>query len=143
MSFKKPAKLHRATKRELMSAGVPCLVIRRELLVKKNLFFQSNLGSGAEIICGEDTAFYSDMLALKARIYVTPTLISFIDQGESSWFKGYNEIFFKSLGYVYSRVYGGLAMLAICRRALRLRGKTDKSFKEMIALMRSGAKKQR
>jgi glycosyltransferase involved in cell wall biosynthesis len=143
LSFKRPEKLHKASKKELMSSGVPCLVIKRDFLVNKNIYFQTNLGPGAEYIFGEDSAFFSDIIAGKAKIYVSPILLSYINQGVSSWFKGYNEIFFKSLGYVYSRVYGRLAMLAIYRRALRLRGKTDKSFKEMVSLMRLGAKQQR
>ncbi len=142
MSFRRPSKLHRAKKKELMSAGVPCLVIKRDFLVNKNIYFQTNLGSGAEYFCGEDSAFFSDLIACKAKIYVSPVLLSYINQGESSWFRGYNEKYFVSIGYVYSRIYGRLALIAICRRALRLRKKTDKSFTEMVKLMMSGAKRQ-
>lgn len=143
MSFKKPAKLHRATKKELMSAGVPCLVVKRNFLVNMNFYFQTNLGPGAEYICGEDTVFFSDLMACKAKIYLSPILLSYINQGESSWFKGYNEKYFNSIGYVYSRVYGRLARIAVYRRAFRLKGKTDKSFKDMVNLMMSGVNRQR
>ena len=143
MSFKRPAKLHKSNKRELMSAGVHCLAVRREYLLSKNIAFQANIGPGEKIICGEDTAFYFDLLTKGARIYATPTFLSYIDQGESSWFKGYNEKYFKSVGYIYSRTYGRMARLAILRRAYRLWGKTDYTFKQMVNFMNSGMKDQR
>ena len=143
MSFKKPAKLHKADKRELMSAGVHCLAVRREYLLSKNISFQANIGPGEKIICGEDTAFYFDLLTKGARIYATPTFLSYIDQGESSWFNGYTEKYFKSVGYIYSRIYGRMASLAILRRAYRLRGKADYTYKQMVDLMNLGMKEQR
>lgn len=143
LSFKRPIKLHKASKKELMSAGVHCLAIRKEYLHKNNISFQLNMGPGENIICGEDTAFFRDLLKCGAKIYVTPTFLSYIDQGESSWFKGYTEKYFVSVGYVYSRTYGSIARLAILRRAYRLSGKTDYTFQQMVKLMNSGMKQQR
>lgn len=144
MSFKRPSKFHRVKKFEVMSSGVHCLIIKRECLLNNNLFYQSNLGSGAEIVCGEDTAFINDLLKLKIKLYASPTLLSYINQGESSWFKGYNEKYFTSIGYVYSRIYGKFALLAIYRRAYRLKNKTkDFTFSKMVKIMKKGMKKQR
>ena len=144
MSFKRPNKFHKVKKSEVMSSGVHCLVIKHQSLLSKNLFFQNNLGSGAEIICGEDTAFISDALRTKNNIYASPMLLSYVNQGESSWFKGYDKRYFISIGYVYSRIYGKLAILAIYRRAYRLKNKTkDFTFSDMVKLMKKGMKQQR
>lgn len=144
LKFKKTDKLKRAGKTLMMSTGVPCLVIKRSFLVKKCLYFQSNIGSGAQHFCGEDSAFFSDFYKAKGKIYVSPILLSYVDQSESTWYEGITERYLEALGYIYSRVYGNLALLAIYRRAFRLRRQTKEfSFKTMIMVMKIGMKNQK
>jgi len=103
LSYKQPKSIKRATKRTIMSAGMPCFAVKRDFLMKSNLFFNITLGSGAEIYCGEDSVFLNDLIKKKAKVYLSPTLISYVSQDGSSWFDGYNERFFLSAGY---RIYG-------------------------------------
>ena len=127
-----------------MASGVPCFAVKKEFLLKNNITFNNRLGAGQEIFCGEDSVFFKDMCRCKAKIYLSPQLISYVDQGESSWFKGYNERYFLSVGYVYACIYGVLAPLAIFRRAFKIeRDKCSFTKRQTIAMMFKGRKRQR
>ncbi|MBP3706136.1 MAG: glycosyltransferase family 2 protein [Clostridia bacterium] len=145
MAYKRPPEFVRAKKKGIMSAGVPGFCIKKTFLQKNNITFNCILGSGAKIICGEDSVFLSELLKHKAKIYLSPTLISLINQGESSWFKGYTEQYFNSIGYVYSCIYGILSPLAIIRRALILKRKKECDLKlyEILRMMMTGRKQHR
>ncbi len=145
LSYKGVEKFTKASKRMIMSAGVPCLAIKREFLKKTAIFFNPNIGSGQKIYCGEDSVFYSELLKNKANIYLSPILLSYVNQGESSWFKGYDEQFGVSVGYVYSCIYGYLAPLVAIRRAFKegRKNKCDLTYKELFFTMMKGIKKQR
>lgn len=144
LMYKRPDKLKKAGKSRMMSTGVPCLVVRRSFLVENCLYFQSNLGSGARWFCGEDSAFFSDFYKAKGKLYVSPILLSYVDQGNSTWYEGITERYIESLGYCYSRIYGKLAILAIYRRAFRMQKNTKEfSFASIVAILKRGMNKQR
>ena len=140
LSYKRPASMRKASRKDLMSSGVPCLAIKRTFLLDNNIFFDVNLGPGAKNYCGEDSVFLSDILRRKCVIYLSPELISYVNQGESSWFNGYDEQFFVSSGFVYARLYGILAPLVILRRAknTKKRKSCTASFASMVLLMMKG-----
>ena len=143
MSFQKPSSFCKANKRNLMSAGVHGFAIKREFLIKNNILFDVSMGPGREIYCGEDSVFLNDILKNKANVCLAPILISYINQGDSSWFKGYDEQFFISCGYIYKKIYGLLAPLIIFRRAIKTskRKNCTTSIKCMVKLMLKGYKK--
>lgn len=145
LSYKKPVEVCKATQKKLMSAGVPGFAIKRDFLLKNPVFFNPVIGSGQKIYCGEDSVFYSNLLKHNANIYLSPILLSYVNQGESSWFKGYDEQFCVSIGYIYSAIYGALAPLAAFRRALResKNQRCNLSFKQLFFTMLKGIKKHR
>lgn len=140
LSYKRPASFRKASKKVLMSSGVPCFAIKRRFLLDNNIFFDVNLGAGAKIFCGEDSVFFDRILKQKCNIYLSPELLSYVNQGESSWFKGYDEQFFISSGFVYARLYGILAPLVILRRAKNTKKHKNctVSFARMVSLMMKG-----
>lgn len=139
LSYKKANSFHKAKKRNIMSAGVPGLAIKRDFLIRNNIFFNVNIGPGREIFCGEDSVFINNLLKKKALIYYSPELISYVDQGESSWFKGYDDQFFISCGYIYACIYKFLAPLAIIRRAINnKKSGNNVPLKTMVLLMLKG-----
>lgn len=140
LSYKRPDSMQKASKRALMSAGVPCLAIKRSFLLDNNIFFDVNLGPGAKNYCGEDSVFLSNLLKRKCIIYLSPELLAFVNQGESSWFVGYDDKFFTSTGFVYARLYGVLAPLVILRRAknTKKRKNCTASYASMVSLMMRG-----
>lgn len=145
LSYKRASVFQKATRTSMMSAGVHCLAVKREFLVKNNVFFDASIGPGREIYCGEDSVFINTLFKRGAAIYHSPELISYVKQEDSSWFCGYTEQYFVSCGYIYGRIYGILAPLACLRRAYRIkkRKKCDWKFCRMVALMLGGVRSGR
>lgn len=144
LSYKNPGCWKKAVRVDLTSAGVHGFAVKREFLEKNNIRFDETIGPGKEIYCGEDTAFIVDLFKCDANIYLSPELISYVAQSDSTWFDGFNEQYFVSVGYVYSIIYGWLAEIAALRRCLVMRKKT-KAFSsiQMFKLMFRGIRKQR
>lgn len=144
MAFKKPNVFRRASRKDIMSAGVHGFAIKRDFLIKNNALFNVGIGPGCNIYCGEDSVFLSDICKACAIVYLSPILISYIKQGESTWFKGYSEQYFISVGYIYDCLYGVLSILAILRRTFRYnKTKCNYSRKQVFSMMLNGRKKHR
>ena len=103
----------KATCRNMSSSGVCGLVIRREVLRKYHLCFHENFGPGAPNYCGEDTIFLMEMLRKKVKVYRSPIDVAGIDQTESSWFSGHDEVFFVNAGKVLGTIYPVLSYLLV------------------------------
>ncbi len=145
VSFAKPKRFERASRKRLMSCGVCAFAVRRKVLTEKSVYFSEALGPGCEIYCGEDNEFFSRLHKAGAKIYLSPELISYVKQEDSSWFKGYTDQYFITVGYIYERLYKGLSPLACIRRAWKMRKRkgNEYSVKRMLALMKQGRKKSR
>lgn len=140
VSFGRPACFHRIKLRQIMSAGVPALVVKREKLRKMDLVFPTSIGAGCYYGCGEDSVFYKNLFRAGFSVYASPVFLAYVDQKESTWFSGYDEHFFETTGYVYAILYGRLAPVAAIRRALRMHSMTEipYSWQQMYRLMKKG-----
>ncbi len=145
LSFKRPDRFKKTDKKTIMSAGVHALAVKKTFLDKNNINFDNRLGPGREIYCGEDSVFLSELLKHKANIYLSPTFLCNIKQEDSSWFKGYDEQFCVSVGYIYSCIYGVLSPLAALRRAFKesKNKNCDLTLKQLFFVMLKGIKKHR
>ena len=145
LAYKGVKEVEKSSRIKIMSAGVHALAVKKEFLEKNNIWFDNSIGPGREIYCGEDSVFIDTLIKNKAVIYLSPVLLSYVKQQESSWFKGYDEQYFISVGYIYSSIYGVLAPLAALRRAFRDRNKTNgkSTFGKMFFTMLKGIKKQK
>ena len=134
LSWKKPKEFKKAKRRTVSSAGIPGLVINQKKLKEKNIFFNENFGTGTKNYCGEDTIFLQELINKKIKFYVSPTKISDIMQGESSWFEGYNEKFFITTGKVLKTIYPRLSYIIVIRSAYRFskREKCKMKFLEIL-----------
>lgn len=144
LAYKRVKEVIKATKRNLMSAGVPGLAVRTEFLLKNNIWFDNRIGPGREISCGEDSVFLNELLKHKAQVYLSPALLSYVNQGESTWFKGYDQQFCVTVGYIYDCIYGFLSPLAMLRRVLKFNNKNSNiSKRKMFFYMLKGKSKRR
>ena len=68
--------------------------------------------------------------------------IGVIDQQSSTWFKGYNEHYFRSKGALYYALLGSAYPLLIIQYLLRNREeyKGSRRIRELISLFRQGKK---
>ena len=142
LAYKRPSKISKARRASLMSAGTPCLAVKKAFLDANSLLFNISVGPGTKQGSGEDSLFYNALLGSQANVYLATDLIATVDQLSSSWFAEYNDDFFKNLGYVYKKLYGPFSLIFIVRRAIRLRKITsnDNGIIKMVELMYKGTK---
>ncbi len=90
------------------------LAFRRERIIEKKIYFDSNMGAGSGNGCGEENKFLWDSLKNGLCIYYVPKTIASLSQGDSSWFNAYDETFFYQrgaatrymMGFFLSILYG-------------------------------------
>ena len=116
---KKIKRFKRVGKIESKEYGSVHIAFRRNVLVKKNVFFDIFFGSGAIYSCGEDTIFLKDIIDKGAKLYKSPINIGKVDMGESSWFNGYNEEYFFNKGALIACMYPHICILLIFIQSIR------------------------
>lgn len=140
LAYLRPKDNVRASRKNLMSAGTPCLAVKKSFLDKNSILFDIGIGPGTIMGCGEDSLFINDLFKKKATIYLSTELIATVNQENSSWFCDYNDAYFANIGYVYKHLYGLLAPFFMLRRSFILH-KTkvkNKSILQMFLLMKAG-----
>ena len=138
--MKRIQRFEKATRRNMSSSGVCGLVIKRNVIVEKNLKFNENFGTGTINFCGEDTIFLMDMLNKRISFFRSPVDIAGIDQTESSWFEGYNEKYFITNGRMLKTVFPYLSCLIAIRSAYKFsrRKKCNMKFWGILKLYYKG-----
>lgn len=120
-SYQSTNVFQKANMRTLMCAGVHALAIRRDKFMMQDITFPTSIGPGKNYNCGEDSSFIKQILHSKLRVYRSPLLVAYAKQDGSSWFTGYNEHYYKTVGYVYAKLYGVAAFPFMLRRACKER----------------------
>lgn len=90
------------------------IAVRRDSLNKAKVNYSTYFGGGAKYSCGEDSLFIKDCLKSGMKMYRTTVEIGEEEKrenGESTWFNGYDEKYFFDRGVLYAKLYGMLAGL--------------------------------
>ena len=95
--------------------GAVSFAIRRESLLSSGVTFSLLFGGGARYGSGEDSLFLKEFMDKGYELYMALVTIGREEAGESTWFSGYDEKFFRDKGVLYRYLYGRLA------RAMALR----------------------
>lgn len=98
-----------------MKYGAVRIAARTRRLHEMGILFNTSFGGGCKYCHGEDTLFLSECLRKGLKIYKYPeTIAKLCNNRESTWFKGYNDQYFRDTGklyYVLSRKYWRLLCL--------------------------------
>lgn len=90
------------------------IALRRASILDKGLQFDTRFGAGSScFICGEENIFLMDCLKKGLRILYVPETIAATSDNESSWFHGYDALFFNSKGAVFYRLFPHLSIVMI------------------------------
>lgn len=103
--------------------GAVSFAVRRESLLASGVTFSLLFGGGARYSNGEDSLFLREFMRKGYRVYTAPVTIGREEEGESSWFKGYDEKFFHDRGVLYHYLYGWLGHAMAMRFLLAHRNK--------------------
>lgn len=120
--------------------GAVSFAVRRESLIASGVTFSLLFGGGAKYSNGEDSLFLKEFMSKGYHVYTAPVTIGRETAGESTWFAGYNEKFFRDRGVLYHYLYGKLAGAMALRFLMAHRGKlcTEISVKQAYAWMKEG-----
>ena len=95
--------------------GAVSFAVRRESLISSGVYFSLLFGGGARYSNGEDSLFLKEFMGKGYKVYTAPVVIGRETAGESSWFGGYNEKFFRDRGALYRYLYGRLDRIMALR----------------------------
>lgn len=127
-------KYARVGKRESREYGSVHIAIRKSALIGKNVYFNTLFGSGATYSCGEDTLFLKELIEKGLKLYKTPMRIASVDMSDSTWFKGYNEKYFRDKGALIEAAYPRSSYLLAILQSVRNSKKCLGSYKKAAKL---------
>ena len=127
-------KYARVGKRESREYGSVHIAIRKRALIGKNVYFNTLFGSGATYSCGEDTLFLKELIEKDLKLYKTPIRIASVDMSDSTWFKGYNEKYFKDKGALIEAAYPRCSYLLAILQSVRNSKNSLGSYKKAAKL---------
>lgn len=118
------------------------ITFKRKSIIENKLDFDINFGSGGKYFLGEDTIFIYDALKKGLKIVYNNNVILKMPKSKSSWFKKYDEMYFRSLGACYYRISKKFYKLLIFQFALRKynKYKNDINIINAIKQMKNGVK---
>src|SRR5699024_1262076 len=74
------------------------ITFKRSSIVSNQIYFNPNIGAGTEFSNGEENSFLYDALRNKLKILYLPIEIAEVDMSKSSWFEGYTQKYFETVG---------------------------------------------
>jgi glycosyltransferase involved in cell wall biosynthesis len=120
--------------------GAVSFAVKHDALLESGVTFSLLFGGGAKYSNGEDSLFLKEFMSKGYRVYTAPVTIGREEAGDSTWFSGYNEKFFRDRGVLYRYLYGRLAVVMAARFLLahRKRMCTDIKVWKAFQIMRAG-----
>lgn len=103
--------------------GAARLAFRTEAVRFSGVMFNTMFGGGCRYSCGEDTLFLRDCLRKGLRLYGVPAALACIEDGNSTWFRGYTDKFFFDKGVLYYALDGKLCKIHALLHCFRCRRK--------------------
>lgn len=85
--------------------GAVRIAVKRESLLKANIWFSLLFGGGAKYCSGEDTIFIRDCFKKRLKVYSFPESIAVLKQEDSTWFTGFNEKYFLDRGALLASIF--------------------------------------
>ena len=90
------------------------ICIKLESIKKTSLKFDSRFGAGTSVGSGEESIFLHDCLREGLSLYYVPHCIGEVAQKKSTWFKGFDELYFLNRGKIVKRSDGFFWGLIYC-----------------------------
>lgn len=120
--------------------GTVNIAIRKDLLYKNNIKFNTLFGSKDNYNSGEDTLFIVECIKKKLKLYSSVKNIGIVYQDKSTWFKGYNDKYFFDKGALFCAINKHLRYLLFLQYLIRHKEVlVDTKFTTAYKLMISGA----
>lgn len=107
------------------------IAVKRDAILKNNIFYSLLFGGGAKYQAGEDNLFITNCIQSGLIGIASSECIGTVKQEESTWFKGYNEKYYYDRGALFSALYRRSAWFYLLLMELK-----DKKCKDIKFLRR-------
>ena len=67
---------------------------------------------------GEDSIYLRDLMKKSNNVYTNTPSVAYIEQSNSTWFKGYNKVYFVNLGKATKRIYLHTFLLHVSKNVI-------------------------
>lgn len=125
-----------------LNYGAPRIAVKRDVLLKHNIWFSLLYGGGADYSAGEDSLFIIEAINKGMKIYTYPEKIADIRQDSSTWFEGYTEKYFIDKGIWIANAFLKSKYIISMYFAYRMRNLTNNlSILDIYRLINKGIKK--
>ena len=109
------------------------IAVRKDDIIKNNIYYSLLFGGGAPYQAGEDNLFITNCIQKGLVCYASNEVIGTVKQEESTWFQGYNAKYYHDRGVLFASMYGKLAKFILLMFELKnIRRKKDLSFKNIL-----------
>lgn len=117
--------------------GTYVVSIRRNSLLKANIFFSQLFGGGCRYLAGEDSLFIRECFRKKLKIYSHEYILGNCSKDSSTWFTGYHKKYFYDKGVLYAALFPTLSLMMCFYFLLRHREQANQiglisAYKEML-----------
>lgn len=121
------------------------LTFKRERVIEKNISFDTLFGAGSLFTCGEENIFLIECLKKGLKIKYSGSEIAVVNHRESTWYEGFNELYFKTKGAMFYRMSKAFWMPLIIQFAIRkhMLYKSSVSFVTAVKYMFQGKSRYR
>lgn len=117
------------------------ITFNRKKIIEKGIKFDEEFGAGSKWNHGEEAIFLCDCLRKGLKIQYVDRKIGYVEQKQSTWFKGLTKDFFYTQGAIFYRMLPSWYFLLILQFAIRKRKQYSHSLSclEAIKMMKKGA----
>ena len=106
----------------------------------ENIRFNILFGPGAKYNSGEDSLFIRDLFKNKLNVFCSPLYLGIVYNKTSTWFKGYNELYFFNKGALFTAINRKIRYLLMLQYLLRHKEVlVDFNFFEAYIIMLKGS----
>ena len=123
-----------------LNYGAARIGVRRQELLKKNIWFSMLYGGGAPYSSGEDSLLLTEAIKKGMNVYTYPKKIANVKQETSTWFKGYTKKYYIDRGVWLANAFPVMKYPLALYYAYRLKDSSDKTISEILKLIVYGIK---
>ncbi len=116
------------------------ITFRLASIKAKKLKFNNIFGAGSIYSHGEENIFIKECIKKGLQIYYYPERIAEVDDGDSSWFNGYDKEYFFNIGAIHYKLFGKVLYFLSAVRLLFRKRKSlvDINIKQGICAIMAG-----
>ena len=118
--------------------GTYTFAVRKNSLLKNNIFFNELFGGGAKYSSGEDSIFLRECFSKKLKVYSHNYIIGSCAKDTSTWFSGYNNKYFYDKGAWIACAFSKFRYLFVIYFLIRLKNRSTLTMREQFYLMLNG-----